>query len=292
MSGEHKQCGHSHAPSSFGRAFLIGIILNTGFIIAEVIYGIYSNSLALLADAGHNASDVLALLLAWGAVYLSGRKPTARYTYGLKSSTILAALVNAVTLLAAIGYITYEAVGRLLTPAIVESKTVIYVALLGFLINGFTAYMFMRGRKHDLNIRGAYLHMFADAAISLGVAVAGVFILFTGWNWLDPAISLLIVVVIFIGTWALLRDSVNLALMAVPAGMDAGKVNGYLLAQPGVKAVLKLHIWAVSTNENALVAHLLVPSGADDQFLAELAHGLERDFNIANATIQVMRKAG
>ncbi len=284
----HDHSGHSHAPASFGRAFAIGIVLNTGFVVVEATFGILSGSLALVADAGHNLSDVLGLVLAWGASVLVRRLPTARRTYGLRRTSILAALFNAVFLLVAIGIIAWEALGRFRHPEPVAGGTVIWVALVGIVINTATALLFMAGRKDDLNIRGAFLHMAADAGVSLGVVLAGIAILLTGWQWLDPVVSLLIVVVILLGTWGLLRDSVNLALDAVPENIDMDAVTAYLVALPGVTEVHDLHIWAMSTTETALTAHLVIPDGENgDALLARTCAELHDRFGIEHATMQI-----
>jgi cobalt-zinc-cadmium efflux system protein len=292
MSHSHDHTGHSHshnhAPSNYGRAFGVGIALNTLFIIIEVIYGLKANSLALLADAGHNASDVLGLVVAWVAVWLTKRKPNARYTYGLQSSSILAALANAVFLLVAIGGIVWEAIQRINHPEPVMGNTVMIVAAVGIFINGFTALLFMRGSKGDLNIRGAFLHMATDAVVSLGVVISGLIMLKTGWLWLDPVVSITIAFVIVIGTWGLLRDSINLALHAVPAHIDHAKVKAFLAEVKGVKEVHDLHIWAMSTTEIALSAHLVMPDGhPGDIAIKGIAHELEHDFNIGHVTLQI-----
>jgi cobalt-zinc-cadmium efflux system protein len=280
--------GHSHAPANYGTAFAIGVTLNLGFVIAEVIYGRLAHSLALVADAGHNLSDVLGLLLAWGAIMLSRRRPTKERTYGFRRSSILAALINAAVLLISVGAIAWEAVGRLSAPNAVEGKTVIYVSAVGILINGATALMFMRGRKSDLNIRGAFMHMTADAVIALGVAVAGVVILYTGWLWLDPVASLIIVALIVYGTWGLLRDSVNLALDAVPEGIDVDAINEYLSGLPTCVEVHDVHIWGMNTTEAALTAHLVMEqSVCDDAMLAKTANELHEKFGIEHTTLQV-----
>lgn len=285
---DHHSHDHSHAPANFGRAFAIGIGLNTLFIIIEVMYGLRANSLALLADAGHNAGDVLGLAVAWGAVWLAKRQPNDRYTYGLRSSSILAALANALLLLVAIGGIIWEAVLRIGHPEAVLGNIVMVVAAVGILINGFTALLFMKGSKGDLNIRSAFLHMATDAAISLGVVISGLVILQTGWLWLDPVVSISIAVVIVVGTWGLLRDSANLALHAVPANIDHAKVKAYLMGVKGVKEVHDLHIWAMSTTEVALSAHLLMPEGhPGDVFLNGIAHELAHDYSIGHATLQI-----
>jgi cobalt-zinc-cadmium efflux system protein len=285
---DHREHGHSHAPPSDNRAFAIGVILNLSFVVAEVVYGLSANSLALLSDAGHNLSDVLGLLIAWGAIHIGKSLPTKRHTYGLRRSSILAALTNAIILLVAVGAITWEAVGRFFRPEVVAGSTVIWVAAVGVVINAATALLFMTGRKRDLNIRGAFMHMAADAAISLGVIVIGFAIRATGWQWLDPAVSILIGVVIVWGTWSLLRESVNLAMDAVPAHIDPHAVESFLTGQAGVAAVHDLHIWGMSTTETALTVHLVMPQPpADDKFLHEVSHQLQERFEIGHTTIQI-----
>lgn len=284
----HGPAGHVHAPASFGTAFVIGIALNTAFVIAEVIFGYASNSMALVADAGHNLSDVLGLVVAWIATILSRRAPTARYTYGLRGSSILAALFNAVFLLVAVGAIGWEAIQRLLRPEPVAGMTVIVVAAIGIVVNGFTAYLFASGRKGDLNIRGAYLHMAADAVVSAGVVIAGSIILFTGWIWLDAATSLAISAVIVWGTWSLLRDSMAMSLNAVPPHIDPAAVRAYLEKCAGVVQVHDLHIWPMSTTEVALTCHMVIPAGHPaDAFLMATAHHLKQGFGIQHATLQI-----
>ena len=293
MSNSHGDHGHSghqhhHAPASYGKACMIGITLNTLFIVAEIIYGLKSNSLALLADAGHNASDVLGLVMAWVATYLAKRKPTMRYTYGLQSSSIIAALANAVFLLVAVGGIAWEAIQRFGHPQEITEYTVILVAGLGIVINGVTAMLFMKGSKEDLNIRGAFLHMAADAAVSLGVVISGAIMLKTGWLWLDPVVSIAIAIVIVIGTWGLLRDSVNLSLHAVPTHIDFAKVKDFLESRPGVKEAHDLHIWAMSTTDVALSTHLMMQDGhPGDRFIRQITHQLEEQFRITHSTIQI-----
>ena len=284
----HHGAGHSHAPASFGRAFAIGIGLNTVFVLIEAGYGIASNSVALLADAGHNLSDVLGLVVAWVAAILTKRPPSKRYTYGLRSSSILAALFNAAFLLIAVGAIGWESILRLFHPQPVAGKTVMIVAAIGIAINGFTAYLFASGRKGDLNIRGAYLHMAADAAVSAGVVVGGLVMLWTGWLWLDPVISLVIVAVIVWGTWGLLRDSVAMSLGAVPREIEPGAVLGFLKGQTGVADVHDLHIWPMSTTETALTAHLVMPGGhPGDTFILGVADELRHHHGIGHVTLQV-----
>jgi cobalt-zinc-cadmium efflux system protein len=286
--GPGGQHGHAHGPANYDRAFLIGIVLNGGFVAVEAVYGVLSNSLALLADAGHNLGDVLSLVLAWGASALARRLPTARHTYGLRRSSILASLTNAALLLVAVGAIVWEAMRRFGTPEPVAETTVIVVAAIGIVINTATALMFMRGRHRDINIRGAFLHMAADAAVSLGVVLSAVAIIFTGWLWLDPASSVLIAVVITVGTWSLLKDSLNLALDAVPESVDRGKIEQFLTSQPGVQEVHDLHIWAMSTTENALTVHLVMPSGhPGDDCLVELCLDLAHRFGIQHPTFQI-----
>jgi len=286
-SHAHDHAGHSHAPDNFGWAFAIGAGLNTAFVIAELIFGYAANSLALISDAVHNLSDVIALLLAWGAVWLSQKQPTQRHTYGYRRASILAALFNAGLLLVAVGGIVVEAVNRLAEPAPVAGLTVILVAALGVVINGGTALLFMRGRHGDLNIRGAYLHMAADAGVSLGVVVAALIIMLTGWLWLDPAISLVIAAVVFWSGWGLARDSVNLALDGVPRGIELAEVRKYLGGLEGVAEVHDLHVWAMSTNETALTAHLVRPGGTDDAFLHGVCAELSHRFNIHHPTLQI-----
>lgn len=286
----HGAGGHSHAPASFGRAFAIGIILNIGFVAVEAAYGLLSGSLALLADAGHNLSDVLGLIIAWIAFTLGRRAPSRRYTYGLRSSTILAALFNGLILMFAAGAIALEAVQRFLSPEPVSGTDVMIVAGIGILVNGGTALLFMRGSKSDINIRGAYLHMAADAMVSAGVVIAGFIIGLTSWLWIDPAVSLVIVGVIVWSTWGLLKEATAMALQAVPPGIDADAVYEWLGALPGVAAVHDLHIWPMSTSETALTAHLIMPQGnGSDSFLHETSAGLHQRFGIGHATIQIER---
>ncbi len=284
----HGGHGHAHAPADFGRVFAIGVALNTGFVIVEAAYGIVANSVALVADAGHNLSDVLGLLMAWVASALARRPPSQRYTYGLRSSSILAALFNAGFLLIAVGAIAWEAVLRLLHPEPVSGSDVMVVAAIGIVVNGATALMFASGRNSDLNIRGAYLHMAADAAVSAGVVAAGLVISLTGWQWLDPATSLAIVAIIVWGSWGLLRESVAMSLDAVPSGISLEEVRAFLAGLPGVTEVHDLHVWSMSTTEVALTVHLIRPQCAvDDQMLADAAARLRQLFGIHHATIQV-----
>lgn len=283
--GHHK---HEHPTGNYNRAFVIGTALNVGFVIIEAVYGYLAHSLALFADAGHNLSDVLGLLLAWGASILVRRPPTRRYTYGLRRSSILAALINAIVLLLAMGGIAWEAIRRFSEPGQVAGVTIIIVAAIGIVINTITALMFMSGRKQDLNIRGAFLHMAADAGVSLGVVLAGIAIIFTGWLWVDPVVSLIIVAVVVVGTWQLLKDSVNLALDAVPEGIEPLAVRTYLAERPGVNQVHDLHIWAMSTTETALTAHLVMLQGhPGDNFLVQTCRELHEHFRIEHATLQI-----
>ena len=284
----HGNRGHFHELQGHDRAFAVGIALNLGFVAIESVYGVLSQSMALLADAGHNLSDVLALALAWGASVLGRREPSRRFTYGLGSSSILAALINAMLLMLVVGGIAVEAVQRLMQPVPVASMTVIWVALGGIAVNTVTALLFLRGREHDLNVKGAFLHMAADAAVSLGVALAGVGMLYTGWTWLDPAMSLAIAAVIVGSTWGLLRDSLNLSLHAVPPRIDTGLIRGYLSRLDGVAEFHDLHIWGMSTTETALTVHLVMPDGhPGDRFIAQVASELRQRFGIGHATIQV-----
>ncbi len=289
----HGHAGHHHAPATFGRAFAIGISLNLTFVLAEFVFGVRAGSLALTADAGHNLGDVLGLVLAWAGTVLATRAPTPRRTYGLRRFSILAALGNGALLLIAVGAIGMEAIQRLLAPAPVQSGTVIIVALLGIGINLGTALLFMRGRDRDLNIRGAFLHMLGDAAASAGVVVAQLVIRFTGWYWIDPAVGLALVVLIMWSTWGLLRESIDLALDAVPSGIDPEAVTGYLSELPGVLEVHDLHIWGMSTTNVALTAHLIRPDGGDDDaLLARVCRDLHTRFGIEHATIQIERGHG
>ncbi len=285
---DHAHHGHHHAPVDFGRAFLIGITLNTAFVGIESLYGYLANSTALLADAGHNLSDVLGLATAWIAAVLSKRAPTARYTYGLRNTSILAALANAVLLLIASGAILLEAVQRLIEPEPVKSTTIIVVAAIGILVNGATAWLFASGQKGDINIRGAYLHMMADAGVSAGVVIAGLIIMQTGWLWIDPLTSLAVVGVIVWSTWSLLRESTAMSLAAVPASIDPAAVRAMLASRPGVSSIHDLHIWPMSTTETALTAHLVTPGGhPGDGFLVETCQLLQEHFRINHSTIQI-----
>lgn len=290
MNSDH---GHSHATRSYTRAFAVGVALNLTFVVAEVVYGLRANSLALLADAGHNFTDVLGLLLAWGAAILARRLPTVRRTYGVRRFSILAALGNGLLLLVAICALAWEAFSRFRHPEPVSPGIVMWVAAVGIAVNGITAFMFASGRKADVNIRGAFLHMAADAAVSATVVIAGIVIALTGWLWVDPAMSLVVVVVIAVGTWGLLRESIDLALDAVPREVNPTTVESYFLNLPGVKEVHDLHIWGMSTTEVALTAHIIKPALADeDAFLAAVCKELHNRFGIEHATLQIERGHG
>jgi cobalt-zinc-cadmium efflux system protein len=281
---------HAHGATNYNRAFAVGVALNVLFVAVEVVFGLLAGSLALLADAGHNLSDVLSLLLAWGASVIARRPPTRRRTYGMRRSTILASLVNAVILLVAMGAIGWEAIRRLGQPAEVASGTMIAVASVGVVVNTATALLFVRGRHHDLNLKGAFLHMTADAGISAGVLVGGLAIRLTQAAWLDPVLSLAIALIVVLGTWGLFRDSVNLVLDAVPAGIDPLEIDAWLRQLDGVADVHDLHIWAMSTTETALTVHLVMPeAGVEDEFLARVACELHDRFRIEHATIQIER---
>ncbi|MGD9644174.1 MAG: cation diffusion facilitator family transporter [Pirellulales bacterium] len=283
---------HAHAPANYDRAFAIGVALNLIYVAVEAGFGLLANSLALLADASHNLSDILGLLLAWGAHRLSQVRPSSRRTYGWKSSSILAALFNGLILLVAVGGITWEAIRRFFHPEPVEVGALIWVAGVGVIINAATALLFFANRDRDLNIRGAFLHMAADAAVSLGVVVTGVAIWLTGLEWIDPVTSLLVALVILLGTWGLLRESFDLALHAVPKGIDVEETKRFLATLPGVDRVHDVHIWAMSTTETALTAHLVKPVVEDDDaLLAEAVHELEHRFGIKHATLQIERSA-
>ncbi len=284
--------GHAHHFNTHSRAFALGVTLNLAFVAIEAAYGLLSGSLALLADAGHNLSDVLGLVMAWGASWLATRKATDRNTYGLKKSTVLAALFNALFLIAAVGGIAWEAIRRFSDPAEVTGLTVLVVAGIGVLVNGATMLLFLKGQDDDLNIRGAFLHMAADTAVSVGVVVAGLLIMITGQTWIDPLVSLVIAVVIFIGTWRLLKDSLNLAVDAVPRDIDPDAVFQRLRQLPGVTSVHHLHIWGLSTTENALTVHLVKPEpGHNDEVIGAATEMLAHDFNIRHVTIQVEQSA-
>lgn len=286
---------HVHTPATFDRAFAIGIALNLAFVVIEGGSGVWSNSMALVADAGHNLSDVLSLVIAWFASWLVRKRLNARtrqrYTYGFRKSSVLAALMNAVLLLVVCGGIAWEALGRLREPSPVVGSVVIWVAAIGVVINTTTALLFMRGRRSDANIKGAFLHMASDAAVSLGVVISGVVIAQTGWFWLDPAMSLVIVAVVVYGTWGLLTDALTMALDAVPHDVDIATVREYLSGLDGVASVHDLHVWALSTTETALTAHVVLCEGyhlpTPNTFLHDVAHVLEERFTIHHATLQL-----
>ncbi len=281
---------HDHAPAAFNRAFAIGIALNVTFVAVEAFYGWKVNSLALLADAGHNLSDVVGLVLAWGGALAGKLLPDARHTYGWKRGTILAAFANALLLLVAMGALAWEAVGRLSAPQPIQGLTIMAVAGVGIVINTATALLFMRGQQSDLNIRGAFLHMAADALVSAGVVVAGGLALWFGWNWLDPVVSLLIAVVIVVGTWSLFRQSLHLLFDGVPEDVDLVAVKAYLESLPGVDRVHDLHVWAMGTSEVALTAHLVMPSAyPDDAFFAVASRELHDRFEIEHSTLQALK---
>ena len=282
----HEGHRHHHAPATFGKAFAIGISLNIVFVAIEAGYGYAVNSVALIADAGHNLSDVFGLIVAWVAVFLGTRPPTERYTYGLHKSSILAALFNGIILLVVVGVIAWEAVRRFQDPQPVGGTTVIVVAAIGIVINGLTTWLFSSGQKGDINIRGAYLHMLADTLVSAGVVVAGFAIIFTGWLWIDPVLSLVIAAVIFWSTWGLLKDSLAMSMAAVPPGIDLKAVRSSLEAMPGVTDVHDLHVWPLSTTETALSTHLVMPDGAGDGFLENAKAEMKKRFGIGHATFQ------
>jgi cobalt-zinc-cadmium efflux system protein len=284
---ENNNHSHVHAPKNFGFAFAVGTTLNLLLVAAQFIYGIHAQSIALIADAGHNLGDALGLALAWSAYVLAQKEPTERYTYGFRSASILAALSNAVILLVATGAIVWEAVRRFAEPPQVAAPTVMVVAAIAIAINLASAWL-LRAGEHDLNIRSAFIHLLADAAVSLGVVAAGAVMLLTRWNWVDPAVSLVISGVIVWGTWGLLRDAVKLSLHAVPAGIELSEVRQYLEALPGVSGAHDLHVWAMSTTEVALSCHLVIPRGAPgDEFINEVCDELHRRFGIAHPTIQI-----
>jgi cobalt-zinc-cadmium efflux system protein len=275
---------------SYDRAFAFGIGLNIVFVIIEVFFGLMANSSALLADAGHNAGDVLGLIFAWTAAKLATKKPRGKYTYGLRKTTILVSILNALLLFGAVLAIGWDALGKLHNPQPVGGKQVIIVAGIGVIINTITALLFVKGQKEDLNIRGAFLHMAADAAVSLGVVVAGILILITGSYWIDPVMSFVIIAVILWGTWQLFSDAVNLALDAVPKNIDIEKVRHFIESKKGVKDLHDLHVWALSTTQVALTAHLVMPEGSSDKFIDELNQELKKEFNIIHSTFQIERK--
>ena len=283
---------HDHGVNNYGKAFAIGIGLNILYVLVEAFYGFSVNSSALLADAGHNTSDVLSLGLAWAATWASGKRPSGDYTFGLRKTTIMASLVNGVLIMAAAGIIVYDAIRKLQNPVEIPGNIIMIVAGIGIVVNTITALLFMKGQKGDLNIKGAFLHMAADAGVSVGVVIGGFLIKTTGITWIDPVLSFIIVAVIGYSAWGLLRDSVKLALDAVPAHIDIGNVEEFLKSKKGVEEVHDLHIWAMSTTETALTAHLIMPGGQDDEFLYQLREELHEKFEISHTTIQVENKWG
>jgi cobalt-zinc-cadmium efflux system protein len=289
MSHDHPaHAHHHHEAADFSRAFAIGIALNLTYVAAEAGYGLAAGSLALLADAGHNLGDVLALGLSWGAALLGRRGPNSRFTYGFGSTSILAALANALILMVVTGGIAWEAIWRLSHPVAVNGGPIAVVAAIGIAVNGVTALLFAGGRGRDLNLRSAFLHMAADALIALGVVVAGIAIVLTGWLWLDPAIGLVVSATIVYGSWGLVKQATRLALDAVPQSVDADAVRAHLLAMPGVTAIHDLHIWGMSTTETALTCHLVMPAGhPGDDTLVHIAHDLEEQFHIHHTTLQI-----
>jgi cobalt-zinc-cadmium efflux system protein len=287
MSHHHTHTHSISSPRSYGRAFAIGIALNVGFVAVEVIYGLLANSSALLADAVHNASDVLSLVFAWAAAWLATRRPKGKYTYGLRKTTILVSILNALLLFGAMAAIGWDAISKIDNPEPVASVQVMWVAGVGVIINTLTALLFMKGQKEDLNIRGAFLHMVADAGVSVGVVIAGLVITLTGILWIDPLISFMIIIVVLWSTWHLFTDSIDLALDAVPRHIDLKKVHDFLLEQKGVVDIHDLHIWAMSTTAVALTAHLIMPGGHDDSFICNLQQELNEHFKIGHTTFQI-----
>jgi cobalt-zinc-cadmium efflux system protein len=285
---DHHHHGHSHAPADFGRTFAIATALNIALVAAQVIYGLWAHSLALLADAGHNFGDVMGLVMAWGAFAVADWRPSARFTYRMRSASILSAFANGLILLVATGAIAWEAIHRFYQPEPVATGTVMAVAAGAVVVNGVSAWLLSHGSQSDLNMRGAFLHMLADAGVSVAVIIAAGGIMLTGWQWLDPLVSLLISVVILIGTWRLLRDSLKLSLNAAPANIDPDEVARYLRSLPEVSELHDLHIWAMSTTETALTCHLVTPAGhPGDEFLHRVAHELEDRFEIGHTTVQI-----
>lgn len=279
---------HSHKISNYNREFAIGITLNIVFVVIEVVYGLMAESLALIADAGHNLSDVLSLLLAWGASILATKAATEKRTYGMRKATVMASLGSAILLLIALGVIAWEAIGRFMSPSPVDGTTVIVVAAIGVVINTLTALLFLKGQKNDLNIRAAFLHMAADAGVSLGVVIAGLFIMFKGWLWVDPMISLVIVVVVFFATWGLLRDSMNYAMDAVPDSIELSEIKKYLMNFDHVDSIHDLHVWPLSTSEIALTVHIVVNNNKiDNDFIRNLQQYIHDNFGIDHSTIQI-----
>jgi len=279
---------HNHDSDNFERAIKLGILLNLLFIITEFTFGILSNSMALITDAGHNFSDVISLILAWVSMWMIKKSATTKFTYGYKKGSILIAMVNAALLMFALGVITFEAVKRLYSVNEVGGKTIIIVASIGIVVNGFTALLFAKGKNKDLNIKGVFLHMLTDTLVSAAVVISGVLIIIFGYNWIDSVISLVVVVVIFIGTWNLLKDTVRLSVDAVPSHIEFDKVYSYLKNIEGVSDVHDLHIWAMSTSQNALTAHLVVSNDVkDERFIIKINSDLKNTFGISHSTIQI-----
>ena len=283
---------HSHVSQNYGKAFGIGIALNTIYVVVELYYGFIANSSALLADAGHNASDVFSLILAWAAIKIATKRPSKRYTYGLRKTTILASMINGLIIIAAAGLIAWEAVQKFQNPAEISGNIVMIVAAIGLVVNTGTAFLFWKGSKGDLNIRGAFLHMAADAGVTLGVLLGGLAIKYTGLTWIDPALSLVIVLVILYSAWDLLRDSIKIAVDAVPKNIDIDEVESFLMNIEGVEEVHDLYIWAMSTTETALSTHLVVPDGHKDQFLYDIREQLHDKFEITHTTLQIEKELG
>jgi cobalt-zinc-cadmium efflux system protein len=280
---------HDQAPDNHGKAFIIGIVLNASYVVIELIYGFMAHSSALLADAGHNIGDVLGLAFSWGALVFAFKKPSPKYTYGLKRMSILAAILNGLILLVTIGIIAGDAIHKLRNIEKINENIVMWVAGMGIVVNGITAWLFVKGRKDDMNIKGAFLHMAGDAAVSLGILIAGLIIKFTGYYWVDPVMCFIIVAIVLYETWDLMKDSVNLALDAVPESIDLHKVMAYLESVKGVKKVYDLHIWAMSTTQTALSVHLLIPGHqGDDHLLGEITAQLDKRFKIVHPTIQIV----
>ena len=282
--------GHQHVPVDFSGRFVLGIALNVGFVAAEAVIGLLSHSLSLLADAGHNLSDVLGLVLSWVALVLSRRTPSARHTYGWRRSSILAALLNALLLLVALGAIVWEAIQRIRRPEPIQGWTIALVSLVGIIVNGGTALLFLAGSREDINVRSAFMHMAADAVTSLGVVLAGLIIVFTNWYLLDPIVSLLLAAVVFWGTWNLLHEALEMSLDAVPSNIDPESVRSFLQSWPGVQSVHDLHIWSLSTTEAALTAHLVMPEhNCDDEVVLAIGKALGEKFTIKHPTFQIER---
>jgi cobalt-zinc-cadmium efflux system protein len=288
MGHDHAHDHYAHGASATGRAFAIGIALNLAFVLVELVYGVLAHSVALLADAGHNFGDVLGLALSWGATALASVRPSARRTFGFRRTTIIASVANALILLFVTGGLAWESARRLVSPEPAQGKTMIVVAMVGAVINSASALLFMAGSKRDLNLRSAFVHLASDALLALGVAIAGGVILLTGWLWLDPAASIMLAATILWGTWSLMRKSLNLMLDAVPESIDPVEVKAFLRALPGVVEVHDLHIWAMSTTETALTAHLVMPSnGCRPTFLASACEQLHDRFDIDHSTLQI-----